>query len=152
MSLGEDSVPGCYDDIEQTDCIFVAGANPAWCHPILWRRIEAAKAKNLNAEDHCQAIPASHKVCAIADIHLQLMPGTDIVLHHAIGRLLIEAGHIDQDFIQEHTEGFSKYRDTVMERSISSAAAICGIAEDLIYEAAAMLGKSRSFMTMWTMD
>ncbi|MGZ4012502.1 MAG: molybdopterin-dependent oxidoreductase, partial [Flavisolibacter sp.] len=46
MSLGEDSVPVCYDDIELADCIFVAGANPAWCHPIIWRRVEAAKAKN----------------------------------------------------------------------------------------------------------
>lgn len=150
LSLGEDSVPGCYDDIEQTDCIFVAGANPAWCHPILWRRIEAAKAKN----PHLKIIVSDPRVtqsCAIADIHLQVMPGTDIVLHHAIGRLLIEAGHIDQDFIQQHTEGFSKYRDTVMERSISSAAAVCGITEDLIYEAAAMLGNVRSFMTMWTM-
>src|SRR5258706_12726676 len=46
MSLGEDSVPVCYDDIEIADVIFVAGANPAWCHPILWRRVEAARAKN----------------------------------------------------------------------------------------------------------
>ena len=46
MSLGEDSVPISYDDLELADCIFVAGANPAWCHPILWRRIEAAKEKN----------------------------------------------------------------------------------------------------------
>ena len=41
MSLGEDSVPVSYDDIELADCFFVAGANPAWCHPILWRRVEA---------------------------------------------------------------------------------------------------------------
>ena len=44
MSLGEDSVPVCYDDIEAADCFFVAGANPAWCHPIIWRRVEAQKA------------------------------------------------------------------------------------------------------------
>ena len=46
MSLGEDSVPVCYDDLDLADVIFVAGANPAWCHPILWRRVEAAKEKN----------------------------------------------------------------------------------------------------------
>ena len=46
MALGEDSVPGAYDDIESSDCIFIAGANPAWCHPILFRRIEAHKEKN----------------------------------------------------------------------------------------------------------
>lgn len=150
LSLGEDSVPGNYDDIEQTDCIFVAGANPAWCHPILWRRIEAAKAKN-PALKIIVSDPRVTQSCAIADIHLQLMPGTDIVLHHAIGRLLIEAGHTDHNFLQQHTEGFAKYRDTVMQRSISSAAAVCGISEDLIYAAAAMIGQAKGFMTMWTM-
>ncbi|RYY20297.1 MAG: NAD(P)H-nitrite reductase, partial [Sphingobacteriaceae bacterium] len=44
MALGEDSVPICYDDIELADCFYVTGANPAWCHPILWRRVEAHKA------------------------------------------------------------------------------------------------------------
>ena len=150
LSLGEDSVPGNYDDIEQTDCIFVAGANPAWCHPILWRRIEAAKAKNPDLKI-IVSDPRVTQSCTIADIHLQLMPGTDIVLHHALGRLLIEAGHTDHNFIQQHTEGFAKYRDTVMQRSISSAAAVCGISEDLIYEAAGLLGQAKGFMTMWTM-
>ncbi|MBW8683645.1 nitrate reductase [Chitinophaga rhizophila] len=150
MSLGEDSVPGNYDDIEQTDCIFVAGANPAWCHPILWRRIEAAKAKN-PALKIIVSDPRVTQSCAIADVHLQLMPGTDIVLHHAIGRILIETGRTDQHFLQEHTEGFAKYRDTVMQRSISSAAAICGIEEEKIYSAATMLGNAGTFMTMWTM-
>ena len=46
MALGEDAVPISYEDLELADCIFVAGGNPAWCHPILWRRVEAAKAKN----------------------------------------------------------------------------------------------------------
>jgi ferredoxin-nitrate reductase len=37
--LGEDSVPISYDDIELSDCFLIAGANPAWCHPILFRRM-----------------------------------------------------------------------------------------------------------------
>src|SRR5690606_40186742 len=36
--LGEDAVPVSYDDIELADCFLIAGANPAWCHPILFRR------------------------------------------------------------------------------------------------------------------
>ncbi len=47
MSLNEDCVPVNYDDIELADVLFVAGANPAWCHPILWRRVEAAREKIL---------------------------------------------------------------------------------------------------------
>src|SRR3954462_2234093 len=83
MSLGEDSVPVSYDDLELADCIFVAGANPAWCHPILWRRIEAARAANPNLKI-IVSDPRKTLTCSYANVHLQLKPGTDIVLHHAI--------------------------------------------------------------------
>jgi len=150
MSLGEDAVPVCYDDIEQADCIFVAGANPAWCHPILWRRVEAAKAAN-PAMKIIVSDPRATQTCSLADVHLQLNPGTDIVLHHAIGRWLITNGYTDNTFVQEHTEGFAAYRETVMQRSIAEAAAICGVPEAAVHEAASYIAKAKGFITMWTM-
>ncbi|PSL47869.1 ferredoxin-nitrate reductase [Chitinophaga niastensis] len=150
LALGEDAVPGTYDDIELADCIFVAGANPAWCHPILWRRVEAAKAAN-PALKIIVSDPRATQSCAIADVHLQVNPGTDIVLHHAIGRILITAGHIDSSFITAHTSGFEAYKTSVMQRSIGEAAAICGITAADIYTAAEYIGNAKGFMTMWTM-
>ncbi len=150
MSLGEDSVPGCYDDIELTDCIFVAGANPAWCHPILWRRVEAAKLANPNLKI-IVSDPRRTQTCALADVHLQINPGTDVVLHHAIGRLLIENGDVDYPFIHQHSEGFEDYRDSVLATTIIEAAFICGIEESDIRQAAAFIGNAKGFMTMWTM-
>jgi len=150
MSLGEDSVPISYDDLELADCIFVAGANPAWCHPILWRRIEAAREKNPDLKI-IVSDPRKTQTCAIANVHLQLNPGTDITLHHAIGRCLIEDGMIDFDFLQDHTEGFEKYRQTVFERTVAEAAAICGVKEKNIRQTAFYIGQSKGFITMWTM-
>jgi ferredoxin-nitrate reductase len=150
MALGQDSVPGCYDDIELADCIFVAGGNPAWCHPILWRRVEAAKAANPNLKI-IVSDPRKTQTCSIADVHLQLNPGTDIILHHAIGRLLIENGDVDTHFIQQHTNGFNEYRNKVMEMSVTEAAFICGIEENDIRLAATFIGDAKGFITMWTM-
>lgn len=150
MSLGEDSVPVCYDDVELADCIFVAGANPAWCHPIIWRRVEAAKAKN-PALKIIVSDPRKTQTASYANVHLQLKPGTDIVLHHAIGRALIENGAIDISFIKEHTEGFENYREKVMQRSIEEAAVICDVPEEKIREAASYIGSAKGFVTMWTM-
>ena len=150
MSLGADAVPVCYDDIELADCIFVAGANPAWCHPILWRRVEAAKEKNPNLKI-IVSDPRETQSCSIADVHLQLNPGTDVTLHHAIGRCLIEEGNIDFNFVQDHTEGFEKYRLSVFERTIEEAATICGIEEASIRYAASLIGNAEGFLTMWTM-
>ncbi len=150
MSLGEDCVPVSYDDVELADCIFVAGANPAWCHPIIWRRIEATRIKNPNLKI-IVSDPRRTQTCAYTDVHLQLKPGTDVVLHHAIGRLLIENGDIDLHFIKNHTEGFDEYHKKVMQRSIAEAATICDIEEGDIREAAAYIANAKGFITMWTM-
>jgi ferredoxin-nitrate reductase len=150
MSLGEDSVPVSYDDIELCDVIFVAGANPAWCHPILWRRVEAAREKNPDLKI-IVSDPRKTQTCTIANIHLQLNPGTDITLHHAIGRVLIESGDIDIDFLTHHTEGFTAYKEKVFERTVSEAAIICGVTESDIRTTAAYIGNAKGFITMWTM-
>ena len=150
MALGEDSVPVCYDDIELADCFFVTGANPAWCHPIIWRRVEAHKAAN----PHVKVIvvdPRKTDSCAIADVHLQINPGTDVTLNHAIGRCLIENGDIDVDFIKNHTESFEQYKKIVFQRTLAESAQICGISEDDILLAAAHIGNAKGFLTMWTM-
>ncbi|NCI47700.1 molybdopterin-dependent oxidoreductase [Sediminibacterium sp. WSJ-3] len=150
MSLGEDCVPVCYDDLELADLIFVAGANPAWCHPILWQRIEKAKEKNPGLKI-IVSDPRKTQSCALADLHLQLHPGTDITLHHAIGRALIEQGEIDTAFIARHTEGFEAYRHVVFERTTAEAALICGLEENDIRLAASLIGSATGFITMWTM-
>ena len=150
MSLGEDCVPVCYDDIELADLIFVAGANPAWCHPILWQRVEKAKEKN-PALKIIVSDPRKTQTCSLADLHLQLNPGTDITLHHAIGRALIENDDVDPAFIENHTEGFETYRAIVFERTVAEAAIICGIEESDIRMAARMIADANGFITMWTM-
>lgn len=150
MSLGEDSVPVSYEDIEQADCFFVAGANPAWCHPILWRRVEAHKAANPGVKI-IVADPRITDTCAIADLHLQLNPGTDITLHHAIARVLIETGHIDARFIRQSTEGFAAYKEIVFLRMIEESAAICGLTETDIRLAAQYIGEAKGFLSLWTM-
>lgn len=149
-TLGEDSVPIAYDDIELADCFLVAGANPAWCHPILWRRIETHKEKNPGVKI-IVVDPRVTQSCSIADVHLQLNPGTDEVLYQALGRCLIEQGDIDLPFISHHTDGFEAYKELVMQTSLKEAAAICGITESDIQTTASCIGNAGGFLSLWTM-
>jgi len=150
LALGEDSVPLSYDDIELADCFFITGANPAWCHPILFRRLEAHKAANPNVKI-IVADPRKTQSCSLADIHLQLQPGTDIVLYHAIARRLIETGRIDQNFIDQHTNGYEAFKEKVFVLSLQEAADICVLDKDLLIAAADMIGESKAFISMWAM-
>lgn len=149
-ALGEDSVPLNYSDIEEADCFFITGANPAWCHPILWRRIEAHKAANPQVKI-IVSDPRQTDTAALADCYLPIRPGTDITLHHAIGRILIEAGDIDPVFIKDHTEGFAAYKEAAFQHSIEDAAGICGIPEADIRRAAGYIADAKGFISMWTM-
>ena len=72
QALGEDSVPIGYADIELADLFFVAGANPAWCHPIIWRRVEAHKEANPNVK-LIVVDPRKTQTCDLADLHLSLI-------------------------------------------------------------------------------
>ncbi len=150
LSLGEDSVPVCYDDIEQSDCILVEGANPAWCHPIIWRRVEAHKAANPDVRI-ITVDPRRTQTATSSDIHLQINPGTDVTLNHAIGRVLIENNWLDNDFIQNHTDGFEDYKTRVFERSLAESAEICDVEAELITKTASLIAKAKGFLSMWTM-
>jgi ferredoxin-nitrate reductase len=149
-ALGEDAPPVSYDDIEQCHCFFIAGANPAWCHPILFRRLEQHKAKNPGTKI-IVADPRRTQTCAIADLHLQLYPGTDVTLFNAIAAYLIEHGLIDRAFVEQHTEGFEVLRAQVAGATVEHAAVVCGVPAEAIRQAACWIGESRTFMPMWAM-
>ncbi|MEO9805782.1 MAG: molybdopterin-dependent oxidoreductase [Reichenbachiella sp.] len=149
-TLGEDAVPISYEDIELADCFLIAGANPAWCHPILFRRIEQHKEQNPDIKI-VVIDPRVTDSCAIADLHMQLTPGTDETLLHAIGRVLIESGNFDLKFIQDHTDGFEDYKEKVLSTSLAEAAEICDVPVDQIRLAAQYIGDAKGFLSLWTM-
>ena len=149
-ALGEDCVPISYDDIEASDCLFVAGANPAWCHPILWRRVEAHKAARPDVKV-VVVDPRRTDTCAIADLHLQLVPGTDTLLYHAIARRLFDTGRVDREFMRLHTDDARAYLELLNDVDIRRASKVCGVSVADIRLAADYIGDAGAFLTMWAM-
>ena len=148
--VGEDSVPISYDDIELSDCFLIAGANPAWCHPILFRRIENHKENNPDVKI-IVVDPRKTQTCAAADLHLQILPGTDVILFNAIARWLIEKKKIDKDFIKKHTVNFDAVKDSAFLLSLKKASELCGVSVEDIKKAAMFIGNAKAFISMWTM-
>ncbi len=148
--VGEDAVPISYEDIELADCFMIAGANPAWCHPILFRRIENHKQKNPGVKI-IVVDPRKTQTCALADLHLQLLPGTDVILFNAIARCLIERRRIDKQFIKKHTVNFEACRESAFRISVRKAAQLCGLPVEDIRRAAQYIGDANRFLSMWTM-
>ncbi len=150
QALGEDSVPIAYSDIELADCFMIAGANPAWCHPILYRRIEAHKEKNPNTKI-IVVDPRKTQSCDIADLHLQILPGTDVILYNAIAKRLIDRKKIDKSFIANHTDNYETLKKSLENLSLSEASKICGVPVSNIKKAASYIADARGFITLWAM-
>jgi len=149
-TFGEDSVPVSYEDIELADCFLISGANPAWCHPILFRRIEKRKEENPDVKI-IVIDPRKTDSAKFADLHLQLTPGTDVVLYNAIGRCLYKSGLIDEDFIKNNTQGFDAYKEIIFGTTLKQASKICGVPAKEIQKAAEMIGLAKGFISMWAM-
>ncbi len=105
-AFGADTVPGCYADYELAELIVLIGSNAAWCHPVSFQRIRAAKAANPNLKV-VVIDPRKTSSCDSADLHLPLASGSDSHLFNGLLQYLAQHQAIDQRYIVAHTEGFT---------------------------------------------
>ncbi|MBB3457200.1 assimilatory nitrate reductase catalytic subunit [Rhizobium sp. BK313] len=106
-AFGSDTVPGTYEDIELADLVILTGSNLAWCHPVLYQRLAAAKV----ARPGMKVVvidPRRTMTSDIADLHLAIRPDGDVALFMGLLARLAQSSAIDQNFIANHTEGFSE--------------------------------------------
>jgi len=104
-AFGGDVVPNCYEDFEHADLILLIGSNTAWCHPVSFQRIRAAKEANPNLKV-VVIDPRKTVSCDIADLHLPLASGADAILFNGLFQFLHAQNKLDLDFVKNHTEGF----------------------------------------------
>lgn len=104
-AFGSDTVPGTYEDLEKADLVVLVGSNLAWCHPVLFQRLEAARSAN-PALKIVVIDPRETATCALADLHLALKPDTDVALFNGLLAHLSETNALDRAYIDRFTEGF----------------------------------------------
>ncbi|MFQ5509195.1 MAG: molybdopterin oxidoreductase family protein [Leptospirillia bacterium] len=148
-SFGADGPPGCYDDFDDTDCLLAFGSNLVECHPVIYWRLKSALEKR-----RFPVIVIDPRVtmfAQLADIHLPIFPGTDVVLLNALAHVVMEEGLADPDYIDRHTSGFDAWRKEVANWTPEAAAPICGIAPEKIRQVARIYGEAGTAMSIWTM-
>ncbi len=106
-AFGSDTVPGIYEDLELADLVVLTGSNLAWCHPVLYQRIAAAKADR-PAMKIVVIDPRRTRTCDIADLHLAIRPDGDVALFMGLLARLAQTPAIDQNYIAAHTQGFGE--------------------------------------------
>ena len=136
-AFGADVVPQCYEDLELADLVVLAGSNAAWCHPILYQRIQTARGERgvrvVNID------PRRTATCEGSDLHLPIRPGTDGILWCGLLVRLAELGLTDRGFIEAHTQGFAEALATAraIAPTLEAVASGCGLSTkdiELFYE------------------
>ena len=103
-AFGTDTVPGTYEDLEQADLIVLVGSNLAWCHPVLYQRIAAAKEAR-PAMRIVNIDPRRTATSDLADLHLSIAPDGDVALFNRLLAHLAKTEQIDAAFTSEHVNG-----------------------------------------------
>ncbi|WP_390312106.1 molybdopterin-dependent oxidoreductase [Undibacterium jejuense] len=150
MAFGADAPPGCYEDVEHAKTVLFAGSNMAYAHPVLFRRLEAAREKNPDIK-WIVIDPRRTDTAAMADLHLAIEPGTDVALFNGMLHHLIWEARIDTGFIDRSTDGFAAVKNLVREYTPRIAAEICGITEKDLIQAAEWFAASPASLSLYCM-
>ncbi|HEY4343322.1 MAG TPA: molybdopterin-dependent oxidoreductase [Parvibaculum sp.] len=115
-AFGEDVVPGCYEDLEETDLVVLVGSNMAWCHPVLYQRLIAAREKR--GTKIIVVDPRRTATCEAADLHLAIAAGSDVALFN--GLLAHLADHaLDEPWVAQHVTGFAETLSSARAEALS---------------------------------
>lgn len=128
-------------DIPLARCIILAGTNIAECQPTLMPYFNEAKEKGAFIIVIDPRVTATAKM---ADLHLQIRPGTDMMLADAMLKIMLDEGWIDEKFIQERTNGYEELRSRMQTVDLAETARLCGIEEELIRKAASAYGQAET--------
>jgi assimilatory nitrate reductase catalytic subunit len=134
-AFGEDLVPVDYKDLDLADLVVLVGSNAAWCHPVLYQRLRRAKERRPGMKI-VVVDPRITATCDIADLHLALRPGTDVVLFNGLLGYLHRHGVVDTRFVQLHTSGLERAL-LVADNTAGSTAAVaklCALPLDTVEE------------------
>ena len=137
-----------YREVEDTDVVFLWGANARENHPIFFHHVLKAvhRGATLFVVDPRRTTSAQW-----ADAWLGLEVGTDIALANAMAREIIHQGLADEAFIRRATEHFEAYRASVEKYTLAYAEQVTGVPADVIKRAAETYARADRAVICWTL-
>ncbi|WP_454744355.1 nitrate reductase [Ciceribacter selenitireducens] len=148
-AFGADTVPGTYRDLELADLIVLTGSNLAWCHPVLYQRIAAARAAR-PAMKIVVIDPRRTMTCDISDLHLAVRPDGDVALFNGLLAHLARSPALDQTYIGAHTDGFAEAFATASSLSMADLIEATGLPAMQIREFFALFERTEKTVTCYS--
>ncbi|MFL5809049.1 MAG: molybdopterin oxidoreductase family protein [Flavisolibacter sp.] len=146
VSFGSDGQPGSYTDLDTTDTILLCGHNMASQQTVLWTRI-LDRLAGPNPPQLIVIDPRDTFTAEKATVHLTPKVGTNLALMNGLLNLIIQAGMIDEKYIQQHTTGFEDLKKMVSKWTLEKVEEVTGVPSEKLLEAAAIIGKTNTLVS-----
>ena len=148
-AFGSDTVPGTYQDLELADLVVLVGSNLAWCHPVLYQRLAAAKQER--PEMRVVTIDPRRTMTAdIGEIHLPVRPDGDVALFNGLLAWLHRHDAISRDYIDAHTTGFEEAIKAAQASDLDLVAAQTGLAPDELAAFYDLFARTEKVVTVYS--
>src|SRR3954451_23866386 len=149
-AFGADTVPGCYEDLDEADLLVLVGSNAAWCHPVLYQRMLANKQQR--GARIVVIDPRRTDTVGEDDLFLGLKPGTDTALFSGLLVHLADRGMLDRDYIERYTSGFDDAiaRARNIAGSVGATALATGLAEQDVATFFQMFANTERVVTLYS--
>ena len=147
-AFGSDTVPGTYEDLEQADLVVLVGSNLAWCHPVLYQRLVAARERR--GTKVVVIDPRRTATCEIADLHLDLAPGSDVALFNGLLTHLVGANAADKAFVGEHTSGFKTAAAAARVMGLPDIARATGLSRATLFDFYHLFATTERVVTVYS--
>jgi len=143
-AFGTDTVPGLYEDLEEAELIVFVGSNLAWCHPVLYQRILAARAARPQMQIVC--IDPRRPASADQAWHLPIAPGGDIALFNGLLAEIDRRGAADAAWVAEHISGY----DAALAAARATDTAATGLSPEALARFYALWIGTRKVVTIYS--
>lgn len=142
-AFGTGAATNSIEELDNTDCVFIFGANPTEAHPVTGAKIKQLFMKGIES---IVVDPVKTELAQIAKFHLQLRPGTNVALLNMMAYYIIEANLVNSDFIQKFTERYSEFKAQVVSLNMDELEEITGVSKSLVKETALTYARSKNAM------
>jgi predicted molibdopterin-dependent oxidoreductase YjgC len=137
-----------YQEVEETDVIFLWGSNARETHPIFFHHVLKAvhNGARLFVVD-----PRRTGSAQWADAWMGIDVGTDVALSNTMAREILRAGLHNREFIERATTGFDEYAASVEPWTLERGELETGVPADVIRDAAHAYARADRAIICWTL-
>jgi formate dehydrogenase alpha subunit len=149
LALGSSAMSNTASEVVDSDCFIVTGSNTSENHPIIALQMKAAVHKH--GAKLIVVDPRRLDLVDFAALWLPLRPGTNVPVFSAMANVIVSEGWYNRDFVEQRTEGFKEFCESVEKFTPAYAESISGVRQDLIVEAARMYAQAQVGAIYWGM-